>query len=221
MPVSAFSSAGNQNGWGPRVRARWGWRFSLRVCQCVCVDGDGERWRSAPRFIASCFEVEKIKIRPGYRRGEAKAQRSRAQWRRSERPGRRRLEEDIWGWRNTRQDFAQRIRSSPATNTSARQQLLRLGSSYAYSGQLIASRKEHKCGICPQKCCLSCAGEMGMPGREEEKDQYSFFFLSSPLHFFAWGRENVGDETPCKCGADYDCLALRYARSTSQSNTFI
>lgn len=58
------------------------------------MDGDGERWRSAPRFIASCFEVEEIKIRPGT--GEVRRRRSaRAQWRRSERPGRRRLEEDI------------------------------------------------------------------------------------------------------------------------------
>lgn len=66
------------------------------------------------------------------------------------------------------------------------------------------------------KVLLKLHGEMGMPGRKEEKDQYSFFFPP-----FLHVGENVGDETSCKCGADYDCLALRYARSTSQSNTFI
>lgn len=65
------------------------------------------------------------------------------------------------------------------------------------------------------KVLLKPRGEMGMPGRKGVKDQYSFF---SP---FLHGGENVGDETSCKCGVDYDCLALRYARSTSQSNTFI
>ena len=66
------------------------------------------------------------------------------------------------------------------------------------------------------KVLLKLHGEMGMPGRKGEKDQYSFF----PPFFLQQGG-NVGDETSCKCGADYDCLALRYARSTSQSNTFI
>lgn len=46
-----------------------------------------------------------------------------------------------------------------ATDTSVWPTQLCFGSSYAYSGQLLASRKEHKCGICPQKCCLSCTGK--------------------------------------------------------------
>ena len=55
-------------------------------------------------------------------------------------------------------------------------------------------------------------------GRKEgrKKDQYFFF---SPPFCNSW--ENVGDETSCKCCAVYDCLALRYVRSTSQSITFI
>lgn len=102
----------------------------------------------------------------------------------------------------------------PPTPLYGRTQL-RLGSSYAYSGQLIASRKEHKCGICPQKCCLSCAGKWEC--LEGRKKKINIVFFPPFLH----EGENVGDETSCKCSADYDCLALRYARSTSQSNTFI
>lgn len=102
-----------------------------------------------------------------------------------------------------------------ATNTSVQAKQLRPGSSYAYSGQLIASRKEHKCGICPQKCCLSCTGKWECLEGREKKINIVF-----PL-FCNWGGGGVGDETSCKCIADYDCLALRYARTTSQSDTFI
>lgn len=66
------------------------------------------------------------------------------------------------------------------------------------------------------KVLLKLHWEVGMPGRNREKDQYSFF----PRLFFC-EEENVGDETSCKCGMNYDCLPLRYARATSQSNTFI
>lgn len=69
------------------------------------------------------------------------------------------------------------------------------------------------------KVLLKLHGEMGMPGRKGEKDQYSFFFFFPPSPLLQQGG-NVGDETSCKCGADYDCLPLRYARS-SQGNTFI
>lgn len=64
------------------------------------------------------------------------------------------------------------------------------------------------------KVLLKLHRAMGMPGRKGEKDQYI-------LPPFLQQGGNVGDETSCKCSADYDCLALRYARSTSQSSTFI
>ncbi len=76
------------------------------------------------------------------------------------------------------------IEHSLATNTSVWPTQLCLGSSYAYSGQLIASRKEHKCGICPQKCCLSCMGKWECLEGKEKKINIVFF----PL-FFAIGRE--------------------------------
>lgn len=75
-----------------------------------------------------------------------------------------------------------------ATNTSVWLTQLCLGSSYAYSGQLIASRKEHKCGICPQKCCLSCTGKWECLEGREKKINIVFFF-SLPPFFFAIGRE--------------------------------
>lgn len=49
------------------------------------------------------------------------------------------------------------------------------GSSYAYSGQLLPSRKEHKCGICPQKCCLSCTGKWECLRVSEKKINIAFF----------------------------------------------
>lgn len=83
--------------------------------------------------------------------------------------GRRWRVEGIFEVDETRGKTLHRIEYSLATNTSAWLTQLCLGSSYAYSGQLIASRKEHKCEICTQNCCLSCTGKWEcLEGREKK-----------------------------------------------------
>lgn len=55
------------------------------------------------------------------------------------------------------------------------------------------------------KVLLKLHGEMGMPGRKGERDQYGFF-LSPPS--FYWEGERVGDETSCKRGAGLGLLGV-------------
>lgn len=64
------------------------------------------------------------------------------------------------------------------------------------------------------KVLLKLHGEMGMPGRKGERDQYA------PPPFSRIERRLVM-KPPANAAQDYDFSELRYVRSTSQSNTFI
>lgn len=69
------------------------------------------------------------------------------------------------------------------------------------------------------KVLVKLHGEMGMPGRKAERDQYGFF--SPPTRLFSRRERRLVMKPPASAAQDYDCSELRYARSTSQSNTFI
>lgn len=74
------------------------------------------------------------------------------------------------------------------------------------------------------KVLVKLHGEVGMPGRKAERDQYGFFCpppTHPPTRLFSRRERRLVMKPPASAAQDYDCSELRYARSTSQSNTFI